>query len=37
MNLLITGGFRGPAIQKRHFWLQASNGRCHGYQFLAKI
>jgi len=37
MSLLITGGFRGQAIQRRHFWLQGSNGRCHGNQFLAKI
>ena len=36
MWLLITGGFRGRAIQRRHFWLQGSNGRCHGNQFLAK-
>ena len=37
MWLLITGGFRGRPIQKRHFWLQGSNERCHGNQFLAKI
>jgi len=36
MRLLITGGFRGRPIQKRHFWLQRSKGRCHGNQILAK-
>jgi len=29
--------FCGRAIQRRHFWLQGSNGCCHGNQFLAKI
>ena len=37
MGLLITGGFRGRPIQRRHFWLQGSKGRCHGNQILAKI
>jgi len=37
MRLLITGGFRGRPIQRRHFWLQGSNGRFHGHQILAKI
>ena len=27
----------GRPIQRRHFWLQGSNARCHGNQFLAKI
>jgi len=29
---LMTGGFRGWPILKRHFWLQRSKGRCHGNQ-----
>ena len=37
MWLLITGGFRGRPIKRRHFWLQGSKGRCHGNQSLAKI
>jgi len=37
MWLLITGGFCGRPIQRRHFWLQGSKGRRHGNQFLAKI
>jgi len=37
MQLLTTGGFRGWTIQRRHFWLQRSKGRCHGNQILAKI
>jgi len=35
--LLLTAGFRGQQIQRRHFWLQGSKGRCHGNQILAKI
>jgi len=31
------GGFRGQAIQRRHFCLHGSKGRCHGNQSLAKI
>jgi len=34
---LITGGFRGKPMQRRHFWLQGCKGRCHGNQILAKI
>jgi len=37
MSLLITGGFRGRPIQRRHFWLQRSMGRCRGNHVLAKI
>jgi len=37
MWLLITTGFRRRPIQRRHFWLQGSKGRCHGNQILAKI
>jgi len=37
MRLLITWGFRGQPIQRRHFWFQGSKGRCHGNQILAKI
>jgi len=37
MRLLTTGGFRGGTIQRRHFWLQSSKGRCHGNEILAKI
>jgi len=36
MRLLITGGFHGQPIQRRHFWLQGSKGRCHGNQILTK-
>jgi len=32
----MTGGFRGRPIQRRHFCLQGSKGRCHGNQILAK-
>jgi len=35
--LLITRGFRGRPIQKRHFWLQRFKGRFHNNQVLAKI
>jgi len=35
--LLIAGGFRGWQIQRRHFGLQGSKGRCQGNHFLAKI
>jgi len=37
MWLPITGGFRGRPIQRRHFWLQGSKGRCLDNQMLAKI
>ena len=37
MWLLITWGFRGRPIQRRHFWFQGSKWRCHGNQILAKI
>ena len=37
VRLLITGGFHGRPIQRSHFWLQGSKGRCHGNQILAKI
>ena len=37
MWLLITGGFCGRPIQRRHYWLQVSKGSCHGNQILAKI
>jgi len=36
-RLLITGGLRGRPIQRRHFWLQGTKGRCHGNQILTKI
>jgi len=29
-------GFKGRPIQRRHFWLQRSNGRWHGNQILPK-
>jgi len=35
--LLITGGFRGRPIQRRHFGLQGSKRRFHDNQVLAKI
>jgi len=37
MRLLITGGFYGQSIQRRHFCLHRSKGRCHGKQILAII
>jgi len=37
LRLLTTQGFRGRPIQRRHFWLQGSKGRCHGNQILAKM
>jgi len=37
IRLRITRGFCGRPIQKRHFWLQGSKGRCHGNQTVAKI
>jgi len=37
MRLLITGGFRGRLIQRRHFCFQWSKGRCHDNEILAKI
>jgi len=37
MQLLITGGFCGRPIQRRHFCLQGSKGRRRGCQFVAKI
>ena len=36
MWLLITGGFRGRPIQRRHLSLQGSKGRCHGNQIWPK-
>jgi len=36
MGLLITGGFRRRPIQRRHFWLQESKGRCHGNKLWPK-
>jgi len=30
-------GFRGRPIQRRHFGMRGSKGRCHGNQILAKI
>ena len=35
--LVVWYSFRGQPIQRRHFWLHGSNGRCYGNQILAKI
>jgi len=34
--LVLWYGFRGQPIERKHFWLQGSNGRCYGNQIFCQ-